>query len=73
MQFTIFMLGTFAGIGYIVMGLLLMMLIDVRTRRIEVFTRNNDYWIFILLAAWPVFLPLLFLPRYRARTGAIRL
>jgi len=73
MQLPTLAFGFVLGTVYISIGVTLLMLIDTRTRRVEAFTRNNDYWLFFLLVVWPAFLPFLFLPRYRIRGGAIRL
>lgn len=62
-QLTCFALGAL----YILIGLLFLMLIDVKTDRVETATNNNDFAIYLLVLFWPITSAILFLPRYKSR------
>ncbi len=67
-----FTLGFTYGIAYLPAGLGLMVLVDTLTGRVTRWVGESEFRPWLMAAFWPVLLPLVALPKYRARRGAIR-
>ena len=55
---------------YLFGGLMIMATLDEATGRVNRFLRRRYRRLAILILLWPLVLPVLFLPRYRAPKGA---
>lgn len=68
----IYLLGFLTGLGYLLTGLLLALWADERWGRVSLFIADSLARLGVLMALWPLVLPLSFLPRFRPGRGAQR-
>jgi hypothetical protein len=59
----------FIGASYVIIGLAVLIGIDLKTGRVDAFTRENDVLLFLMLFIWPLAFPVLFLPRYAPKNS----